>query len=660
MAGDTSGGRAASIARRQALSAGKAALPPPKERVRTGEREAAIVSAAAPAPVMAAPAPAPVVATPAPPSMAAPVASSAPAPAVISSGGLSGRAASMVRRALLIAGKTALKAGTAVGGQGSVATPVESAPAAASMAVAASVSTAREFARARRAMMAQAGRGSAPPARPGRPVKQGSIDYAPKVVVSETQAHQSVTGLRIGQGRTMTGDERGVSKPVSGTQYLPVEDGASFRAGGPKVGLARTEAGQVVTGTLVRSAVRITGDEAGQKVSITGEADQRPGDDLTKRSDAGGFTAAQFARQANPHGATVFGTNLGRSMKTAGSRERNRSIALETTDRGMAITGSAVGRSVRVTGDENGACRSITGTQYLAPAARNAACSGAGAAGGDRTDPVTVNKVTVSQSWGGQRVTGPDIEHNPRVTGDEPGSCSVVTGSQYQGPMTAEGWCEADAGQRMAGRLVRKPADAPVTGDTPVHVGAVTGTARGAGRDITGTPYYRSDAEVIAPGDPVAAMDARFSIRTPQRSAHLVAAQGRASAPPPAERITGSFATGVGKITGNVEFQAKPRTAANSDRKPAHASVTGEGAVGAVKRITGDSWENNALVTGQEAAFSAERNPSERGPKGKAFAGTGTFKQLAVHEEPKQLVTGMMGYFNKSGARVTLSGGANS
>ncbi len=585
------------------------------------------------------------------------------APAVIldPAGSQSGRLLSMQRRRLMTAGKEALKAAAAMPGQ--VITAAVESFAASPVASALGMSgSGRDFAQARRAAMAIGGRGNAPAAGPSRPPREGALKYPAKVVASTTHSGQPITGLRIGQGRSMTGDERGVSKPVSGTQYLPANEGASFRAGGPKVGMARTEGGQVVSGSLTRSAVRITGDEAGQNATITGEAEQLPEHDITTRRDPPGSSGAQFARQANPHGSHVFGTNLGRSMKTAGSRDRNLSPAIESTEKGLSITGSALGRSLRVTGDASGACRNVTGTQYLAPAQRQAACNTAAAAANDagRADPVTAAKVNLSQSWGGQRVTGPDLEHNPRVTGDEPGSCSSITGSQYQGPATAEGWCDGGAGARMAGRIVRKPADAPVTGNTPMHNDAVTGTARGAARDITGTPYYRANTEVSAPADPVAAIDSRFSIRAPQRSAHVVAAQGRADAPAPSERITGAFAVGIGKVTGNLEFMGRPRTGTDRERKPAHTLVSGEGAVGAVKRISGDSWTDNALVTGQEAAFAAERNPTQRGPKAKAFAGSSTFKEQAVHEEPKQLVTGMMGYFSKTGARVTLSGGAQS
>jgi hypothetical protein len=553
------------------------------------------------------------------------------------------------------AGKTAL-----------VAANSSSAPPVAAEAPDCTGGSCRDIARARRAALSQKGRGDAEAAPPSRPPRAGTLDYAPKVIESATQAGQRVTGLRIGQGMQVTGDERGTGQPVSGTQYIAADSGAAWRPAGPKVGHARTEAGLVVSGTMVRSKVRITGDEAGGSVAITGEADQRLEDDLTNRSGAAAYTAAQFQRQANPHGSSVFGTNLGRSARAVGSRDRNRTPAVEATEGGLPITGSALGRSLRVTGDESGACRQITGSQYLAPARREAGCGFAGGGtapaeqiGRDRADPVTEAKVSVAQTWAGQRVTGIDVEHNPRVTGDAPGSCAPLTGSQYQGRLTVDGYCEPAASAQAAGRRARGPATA-VTGDTPVLNQAVTGIARGAARDITGTPYYRAEADAkTIEQNPVAALDDRFSIQSPQRAAHLRAARTPQPVEQPTGRITGSFAVGTGKITGNVEFLARARAVAAQDRAPAHTRVSGEGR-NAANRITGDSWADQSNVTGTEGAFAADRNPSERGPKAKAFAGATTFKAAAKQEEPKQLVTGMFGYFSKTGARVTLSGGAQS
>ncbi len=649
-------GRAAAIARRQALSAGKAALPPTAERVGKGRRadtQATVVASPAASVPAYVPAPAPAVQ----PAQAAPS-----SPAMPQSIAISGRQASIHRRKLLSEGKQALTSTYSAAAAPTHRAPVSQADA--PEAADCTTASCRDLARARRAALSKVGRGDSASAPPSRPPRLGKIDYAPKVAVSSTQDGQRVTGLRIGQGLQVTGDERGTGQPVSGTQYIGTETGAAWRAGGPKVGFARTEGGLTVSGSLVRSQVRITGDEAGGSVTITGEADQRIDDDLTQRRDRAGATQAQFQRQANPHGATVFGTNLGRSARSVGSRDRQRLPALESTESGRAITGSALGRSLRVTGDESGACRLVTGSQYMAPARRQAECGHAGGGtapaaqiGSGRPDPVTAAKVSVSQSWGGQRITGVDVEHNPRVTGDEPGSCSVLTGSQYQGRFTVDGYC--DTADAAGARMVRRPADAAVTGDTPANDRAVTGTARGATRDITGTPYYRTDAEVARPADPVAAVDERFSIRSPQRAAHLRSDRSAPAEAGQENRITGSFAVGMGKVTGNVEFLARSRQGSDRNQKPAHAKISGEGSRSG-SPITGDSWADHPSVTGTEGAFAADRNPSERAGKRQNFAGAGVFKAEVKREEPKQLVTGMFGYFSKSGARVTLSGGAQS
>jgi len=675
-------GREAAIARRLALSAGKAALPPATERTRTGFRSAGGGGSPAPAPAALPAVASPALLSLAGPSMSGRLASlerrlalsagksglmasastqapaalpvaAAPAPRVAASPSTSGRMASLERRQALSAGKGGLVAATT--------TPAPAAPASAPLqAVSCPEGSCRDQARARRAAMATKGRGATTPA---VPAQRGKIEYAPKVVESATQHGLHVTGSRIGRGDKVTGDERGTVMPVSGTQYIDAENGGAWRASGTKVGQSRTEGGLTVSGTLVRSAVRITGDERGESAKITGKVDPRAKDDLTARPESGAAVSAQFQRQADPHGSTVFGTNLGRSARGVGSRQRQREAVIEATEGGATITGSAIGRSGRVTGDETGACRPITGSQYLAPAKRETACGGTGGGtaaatqiGAARPDPVSAGKVAVSQTWGGQRVTGMDVEHDSRVTGDAPGSCATLTGSQYQGPNTAVGFCSSDAAKSATARRMLARASKPVTGDTPLNNQAVSGLARGAARDITGTPYYRSEPDSVQPADPVTAIDQSFSIRSPQRSAQL---RTDRPANDEAGRITGSFAVGGGKVTGNFEFVGKSRSAANKDRPPAHARISGEGSTKG-HAITGNSYGDTSRVTGNDGAFAAERNPTERGEKGKAFAGANVFKSQAKKEEPKQLVTGMFGYFSKTGARVTLSGGAQS
>ena len=192
-----------------------------------------------------------------------------------------------------------------------------------------------------------------------------------------------------------------------------------------------------------------------------------------------------------------------------------------------------------------------------------------------------------------------------------------------------------------------------------MHDEHVTGTARGATRSITGTPYYRDAAPRAAvAADPVVTIDQRFSVRSPQRMAQLRADRSAVDAPTAAGHITGSFAFSQDKITGNAEFLFRPRQVA--DAPAAHTRISGEGRSEGL-RITGDSWADQRNVTGIDGYISAARNPSQRAGKPERFAGSAHFKTMGPprDEQAKQLVTGMFGWSSNAAARVTLSGGAH-
>jgi len=648
------GGREASRERRMRLGQGKSALPPAAERTRTGERTAAIVPAAPVSPASVVVAPQPVAAVKA----QAPVSASANAP---QGAGLGGRAASLARRAALAQGKAGLQQ---IKQAAPAMAPVVSETPAASVSSTVAESS-RRVAQAVRAARARNGRGDAAPVRPsGRMRNPEPIKYPPKVADTRTYAGQKVTGVRIGRGMNVTGDEPGAALPVTGTQYIGTESGYVPRAGGGKVGAARTAGGLVVTGTQVRSTVKITGDESNPALRITGEADQEIEDDLIQRPKQGAYVGAQFQRMHDPHGHSVFGINLGRSIKSIGSRSRDRARAIEQTTGGLPISGTAVGRSVRVTGDEPGSCRSITGDQYLMPANRQPLCEEPDGNGvrmhssftmgmNGRPDPVTGEKVTVSETWTRQRITGVNVEHNGHVTGDEPGVCATITGTPYVGPGQYEAYCEpGDARDATRSVAPGMGAGNRVTGDTPLNVERVTGTQRGGERTITGTPYYRKDVETKTKENAIAHVNSRFSVRSPQREAHLRVNPAAVEASSAEARITGTFAAGEGKITGNQEFHFRPR-----GRDEGRPRITGEGRMEG-PNVTGGAWDLKANVTGTEGYIAAERNPSERAGRLHAFAGAGLFKGKGKHEPPTRHVTGMVGWSAKSAARVTLSGGA--
>lgn len=651
------GGREASRERRSMIVRGRSALPAAAERSRGPGTDSRVGRGQGAADTHA-PAPAQAARTPEPAPSASPTATQPPAPQSGSSATYGRDVARERRRAGARSGKPGLQ-------------QPQDAPAAAQSAAAsesgakdsAAVGTGRAYASYVRAARSTRGRGDAPACRPtGRCRPQSLLTYAPKVAVSTTEGGEHVTGVRIGRGKNVTGDEPGATIAVTGAQYLGKEQGIISRPGGQKVGAARTAAGLVVTGTQVRSAVSVTGDESNAAIFITGQADQEVADDLIGRRDHGSYAPSQFQRQHNPHGHTVFGTNLGRLARGMGSRQRAQERAVEHTEKGQTISGTAVGRSQRVTGDEAGACRSITGDQYLdqrnaceLPAQGADLVSARPAQGSARPDHVTGDKVTISESQKGARITGVKVEHDRRVTGDEYGACVEVTGTPYVGRTQFAAACAPD---KSGAPAAQTSVGGRVTGDTPRHVDHVTGTGRGVGQSVTGTPYYRKEQAAEAPGDFKARMSriaGRFSVNWPQRDAQLQVGAGPVEEPGATGRITGTFARGEGKITGNQEFIYRPRTA--SSERPAHMLATGEASIKG-RTVTGSAWTEDGKVTGTEGTSAVERNPSERAGKPHAFAGATQFKGKGIKEEIRQMVTGMVGWSAKTSAKVTISGGS--
>lgn len=194
-----------------------------------------------------------------------------------------------------------------------------------------------------------------------------------------------------------------------------------------------------------------------------------------------------------------------------------------------------------------------------------------------------------------------------------------------------------------------------VTGDTPRNVARVTGTQRGAERTITGTSYYCVNAgDKMESKTTLERVASEFSVRSPQLDAQLRADAAAIRQPSAAGRITGTFARGEGKITGNQEFHFSPRATADHG---ASTKLTGEGRVEGPK-LTGGAWDVKSNVTGTEDYIAAERNPSESGGQRHGFASAGIFKGKGKHSTPTHHVTGMVGWSSKAAARVTVSGGA--
>jgi hypothetical protein len=405
------------------------------------------------------------------------------------------------------------------------------------------------------------------------------------------------------------------------------------------VGRSETLGGQAVSGVMVGRSSRVTGDEPGSGLQLTGDQYLGAEGDLPGRAPT--------------------------------------KVASLHTLRGTGITGTAVGRSERVTGDEPGSCRNITGDEYIGTQQYAAFC-------GAKPTP-EAPKVGFSVTNKAQVVSGTRTGRSSKVTGDEPGTCKAVTGTPYAGLEQAADYCPtAD----VRGIRQRTPVrgSSRMSGIQPGIGGVMTGAERGACEDVTGTPYVGADQQQLACGA-AAAGDAdfpqplqgsqpwqQFSVQSPARAAQVARERGggvTGTSYEQGNRITGPFDLAGGKVTGTEQFRfdrrgaqlsrgpvpmAAATVAPAAEATPGRPTsrVTGEGISTGLK-ITGDDWDRGEHVTGTEGASARRRNPSRPGPMS-AMPGFQPKRNEDV-PEPVSLVTGSSGN-TSAGSLITVSGGA--
>jgi hypothetical protein len=455
-----------------------------------------------------------------------------------------------------------------------------------------------------------------------------------KVRVSATSHGNRVTGNEVGRSEKVTGDEPGTCKQVTGTEYISANQSATYCGGTTpsvrKVGQSQTLGGQAVSGVMVGRSERVTGDEPGSGRQLTG--DQYLGAELPATGQA-------------PAKVNAFNTL-----------------------RGTGITGTAVGRSERVTGDEPGSCRIVTGDEYIGSQQFEGFC-------GNRPAPEAA-KVGFSVTNRNQVVSGTRTGRSANVTGDEPGTCKVVTGTPYAGLEQAGDFCNAQAVRATRERTAVRNANR-MTGIQPGIGGVMTGAERGACEDVTGTPYVGADQQAAACGT-APSRDAdfpqplnqatwqQFSVQSPARAAQVERERSGAVTGSTYEqggKITGPFDMASGKVTGTEQFRfdrrASQRLAAagsapvsmDEDLRPT-SRVTGEGSG---TKVTGDDWDRGDHVTGTEGSSARRRNPTRVGPMS-GMPGQQNKRNQEL-PPPNNKVTGSSGSTDQ-GSLITVSGGA--
>ena len=599
------------------------------------------------------------------------------------------------RRALSSKGKTAAKASA-----GSAATRRNGTRYSAMSGL-----SGREIARIRREEMCQQGRGNDPACRPSGRIRPKPPAPA-KVEAGTTLSGTAVTGTQVERNGKVTGIEPGSCRTITGTEYIGMEQYTQLCATAPdpapaKVNIGTTSRGQRVSGTEVGQSMKVTGDENGLCKSVTGTeylgteqfvafCDSKPKAAPAKVSVM--LTAADQNVSGGAIGRSnkVTGDETGASAKLTGSQYvQNESASVSRSGTGAphkvsvmstlqdrTVTGTDVATGELLTGAELGACASVTGTESNG-LAQYQACN--------RESVSVPEKVNMMRTWNEQPVSGTALEHSSKVTGDEYGSCQQISGTEYIGPDQYTAFCAPEQQAASRALMSSRGAQAGISlhsGNARLG-GKVTGAARGENLMLSGTPYSGSHQRVsqrgannnphplsrspldapreVAPATQEQRVQGDFSIATPARSAQDSSLN----------RVTGTAYGAIGRITGPINMAAglvsgTPEFRYQEDIAPVvmmqvpaleemRSRLTGDGREGGFA-ITGAAWRRNESVTGTEGN-SSRRNPTIRGDQRGVLIGASQLKDRDRPELPMSKITGSSGSDAK-GSAITYSGGA--
>ena len=341
---------------------------------------------------------------------------------------------------------------------------------------------------------------------------------------------------------------------------------------------------------------------------------------------------------------------------------------------GNALTGTGVGRSEFVTGNEPGSCKNVTGDEYIGSQQYETFCK-------SKPKPEAM-KVGISLSNNANEISGTLTGRSDQVTGDAPGTCKNVTGTPYAGLEDMVNNCDSNLVNETKGKgkvYLGGSSNARLTGLQPGIGGHLTGAAKGACLNPTGTPYVGGDQL----GDNCSNHSSEnnyannerknlktwedFSVNSPSRDRYSDKKREGVTGNEyeNGSKITGPFDMAVDKVTGTEQFRfdknknhlltpKKDSKKFDSEKERAQSRITGEGQSAGLN-ITGDDWDRGDRVTGTEGASARKRNPTRPGMT--SAMPVMDIKRNDEMKEPDFLITGSSGN-TREGQLVTFSGGA--
>ena len=544
------------------------------------------------------------------------------------------------------------------------------------------------------------GNGKCRPCGPNRNGSKQKADAYWKVGESGTNSGQTVTGTQANRSSKTTGNEPSTCRDITGTQYLGTEVinefcNSDLNYSQPlKINVSSTTSGNKVTGNEVGRSSLVTGNEPGTCKNLTGT--EYTSANITQDYCGGvSKTPSKIRHSKTLDGHQVSGSLPGRSALVTGDESGSgyqltgdqylgadplpesksfEKVGSYNTLNGNVVTGTGVGRSDHMTGNESGSCKNITGDEYIGSQQFESFC-------GSKPSP-EARKVGLSISQNNNVISGTMTGRSNHVTGDEPGTCKNVTGTPYTGVEQLEHNCDANTQNELRGKgkiYLGSSSNARLTGKQPGIGGQMTGAKKGACLNPTGTPYVGGDqlsANCSNQGtsQPYANNEKvnqntwdDFSVHSPSRDRYSEKSRDSVTGNQyeSGSHITGPFDMATDKVTGTEQFRfdknklnSLKSKQDNEDidisQERVNSRITGEGQSAGLN-ITGDDWDRGDRVTGTEGASSRRRNPSRAG-----FINAMPQVNIKRNEkikEPDFLITGSSGN-TREGQLVTFSGGA--
>ncbi len=565
--------------------------------------------------------------------------------------------------------------------------------------------TGRAAARARRDELCKNGRSDDPACRPSGRVRPATAFK--KVEFGTTLSGNTVSGNQVERTGKVTGAESSTCRPITGTEYIGAEQYSAWCASIPAAGLSKVAVGTTSRGQRVSGVYaaldKVTGTEMDANKVVTGN--EYLSEDKFESAAKTRPAPAKVGISTTRSGKSVSGTEVGRSTKVTGDEHGScltisgnqyigaeqsgalcasnppaspAKVGMGMTGRGQRVSGVDAGRGEKVTGTELAANKAVTGSGYLSMDKFESSA----------TSWLAPAKVGISTTRSGMGISGTEVGRSIKVTGDEHGSCLAISGIQYSGSEQFDSFC--DATQQAASRaLLTSRGARAVSGIGQMMKGKITGAAKGADMVLSGTPYSSTSQRVSERGantnpHPLTRIPANilretavvkqmptqqgsFSVVAPAGSGRS-AQQGNASrisgtAYGSTSHVTGPVNLGAGLVSGTPEFRHQdsagatmaPARAAEPQAESARNRVSGDGREGG-RAITGAAWRHNEHVTGTEGN-STQRNPTIRGAQRSAMPGAAQIKERERVELPIGKVTGSSGSDAK-GSSITYSGGA--